>query len=95
MLVNTLILEAYQKFVPVLNNAKIDLMLCGHYHTNKPGYYYYEPTEQVKFPVLVNESVTALKGDADQEKLSVEIKDADGKSLFTKEFPLKKKYITP
>lgn len=76
--------EILQKFVPILNKAGIDLMLCGHYHVNKPGFYYYQPTEQVGFPVLVNESVTVLRGDADAENLTVEIKDSTGKSLFTK-----------
>lgn len=76
-------LEVLQKFVPILNKAGIDLMLCGHYHINKSGYYYYEPTEQVQFPVLVNESVTVLRGDVDKDKISLVIKDSRGKSLFT------------
>lgn len=79
--------EILQKFVPVLNKAGIDLMLCGHYHVDKPGFYYYQPTEQMEFPVLVNESVTVLRGDADAENLTVEIKDSTGKSLFSKSIP--------
>ena len=82
--------EVLQKFVPILNKAGIDLMLCGHYHDNLPKYYYYESSDQVKFPVLVNESITVLRGNADSEKLSVEIKDSKGKSLFSKVIPSKK-----
>lgn len=78
--------EVLQKFVPVLNEARIDVMLCGHYHQSKQTYYYHEPSPRVKFPVLINECVTALRGDADAEKLSVEIKTAEGKSLVTKVF---------
>lgn len=41
----------------------------------------------MEFPVLVNESVTVLRGDADAENLTVEIKDSTGKSLFSKSIP--------
>ena len=42
--------DVLKKFVPILNELGVDLMLCGHLHRNK----YEEPSAGIKFPVLVN-----------------------------------------
>ena len=76
--------EVLEKFIPILNKGKIDVMISGHYHINKPGYYYYEPSEKVHFPVLVNESVTALKGKIDRNSLKLQVVDKQKNILFEK-----------
>ena len=76
--------EVLEKFTPILNKGKIDVMISGHYHINKPGYYYYEPSEKVHFPVLVNESVTALKGKIDRNSLKLQVVDKQKNILFEK-----------
>ena len=76
--------EVLEKFIPILNRGKIDVMISGHYHINKPGYYYYEPSEKVHFPVLVNESVTALKGKIAKDGLKLQVVDKQGNILFEK-----------
>lgn len=77
--------EVLEKFVPILNRGKIDIMISGHYHVNKPGYYYYDPSEKVHFPVLVNESVTAVKGKAGKDGLKLQVVDKQKKVLFEKD----------
>ena len=72
------------KFIPFLYIRKLDVMICGHFHINKAGYYYYEPSEKVHFPVLVNESVTALKGKIDRNSLKLQVVDKQKNILFEK-----------
>ena len=51
-----------EKFVPMLNEAGIDLMLCGHIHQYK----YYEPgTTNAKFPVVCNKNRELMITDLD------------------------------
>ena len=66
--------EIARKFVPVLNDAGIDLMLSGHLHKNL----------QVdaligtrNFPVIVNSNNTILKAKANDKELRVEIIDEE------------------
>jgi len=67
--------EILEKFVPILNDAKADVMLCGHlHHTSK-----HEANATVKFPVLINSNNSYLKGSVEGNKLTLDIYDLDGK----------------
>ncbi|MDR1723778.1 MAG: metallophosphoesterase [Tannerella sp.] len=67
--------EILEKFVPILNDAKADVMLCGHlHHTSK-----HEANAAVKFPVLINSNNSYLKGSVEGNKLTLDIYDLDGK----------------
>lgn len=70
-------LDINRKILPVLNQAGISLMLCGHTHR----YQLIEPNNEVKFPILINSFNTALKIDADQQKITVERKNTKGKEV--------------
>ncbi len=70
-------LDINRKILPVLNQAGISLMLCGHTHR----YQLIEPDNEVKFPILINSFNTVLKIDADQQKLTVERKNTKGKEV--------------
>jgi acid phosphatase type 7 len=62
------------KFVPLLNDAKIDVMLCGHFHR----YLNEKPSEKIKFPVIVNSNNTALRGEATGSQLILNILNDKG-----------------
>ncbi|MDR0430527.1 MAG: metallophosphoesterase [Tannerellaceae bacterium] len=61
--------EVLEKFVPLLNDAKVDIMLCGHLHRHIKK----EADEQVKFPVLANGNEAVIKGKITQDELILDI----------------------
>lgn len=67
--------EVLEKFVPLLNEAKVDLMLCGHLHRHVKQ----EANAQVHFPVLVNTNEAVVKGRASAKEFRVEVYDVEGK----------------
>lgn len=71
-------LDIKRKLVPVLNEAGIDIMLCGHTHR----FAYIEPDgEELKFPVFINGNSTMLQIQAGQEKMVIERKNTKGTLL--------------
>ena len=69
--------EVAEKFIPLLNNAGVDLMLCGHLHR----YMRNEPKDGVRFPVIVNSNNTVLKAEAGAKELNIRILDMEGKEV--------------
>lgn len=67
--------EILDKFVPLLNDAKIDIMLCGHLHRHIKK----EADANVKFPILVNSNEAVVKGKISQDELHFDIISLDGK----------------
>jgi predicted phosphodiesterase len=67
--------EIMEKFVPILNDANVDAMLCGHIHR----YLHEKPNAEIKFPVISNAHRTVLKGVTKGNQLELVIKDLDGK----------------
>jgi len=66
-----------EKFLPILNDAGIDIMLCGHHHKlikKAAG-------EEAAFPILVNSNDTVLKGDISSDKLNIVVLDESGKKV--------------
>ncbi len=62
-------------FVPLLNEAGLDLMLCAHNHKYKlvkPG------TTNANFPVLINANQERLDCHLDDKGISIKIFDTDG-----------------
>jgi hypothetical protein len=71
-------LDLYKKFLPLLNNAGITVMFCGHLHR----YLYIEPKAGLHdFPILINDANTLLEVNANQSEMSVKRKDVSGKEL--------------
>lgn len=66
--------EVVARFVPLLNAAGVDVMLCGHLHR----YIRQNPEPGQDFPVIVNSNNTVLKAHADQNTLKIEILDLKG-----------------
>ena len=78
-------LEVKKKFASILNNADVDVMLCAHYHC----FAYYPNLEGVNFPVIINSNNSYLTGEADNEKLKIQVVSNKGKKLLKKDFPIK------
>lgn len=74
--------DVLTKFVPVLNDLDVDLMLCGHLHRNK----YEEPSSQIKFPILVNSNNSVVSVKAKGDRMDLEVIDLDGKVLTVKSY---------
>ena len=66
--------DVLEKFVPVLNQAKVDAMLCGHLHE----YIYCKPETRVNFPVLINSKDMVVIGEAHGDNLQLIVKDLKG-----------------
>lgn len=71
--------EVLQKFVPVLNGAKPDIFVSGHYHK----YAWWEPSSQIKFPVLVNDNKSIVKVTADKSAMTIDVVGRTGEKVST------------
>ena len=67
--------EVLTKIVPILNKAKIDVMLCGHLHE----YIFVEKNNDINFPIVINSNDMVLTGKTNQDSLILEIMNLDGK----------------
>ena len=67
--------EVAQKFIPILEQAGADIMLCGHLHR----YVHKKAGESAAFPVVVNSNDTVLKAVVDGRVMKVEVLGMDGK----------------
>lgn len=70
-------LEVKEKFIPILNEAGVDLMLCGHLHRLE----HKNAGEDANFPIIVNSNETLLQGEVTAEKLSIIVTDLSGKKV--------------
>ena len=72
-----------QYFVPILNEAGIDLMLSGHEHRLST----LEPAQSgFKFPVLINSNKYRVNVEIDGNKMSADVVDREGKNIKTLHF---------
>jgi predicted phosphohydrolase len=69
--------EVEKKFMPILREAKPDIMLCGHLHK----YVRREPDSKTSFPIIVNSNNTVVKASADSKQLTLQIIDEAGKTV--------------
>lgn len=76
-------------FVPVLNEAGIDLMLCGHDHR-----YSFHPAGErdAKFPIVVNDNRSCVRCDVADSLIRLRIAGPRDKTVHTHEFPLKPQF---
>lgn len=69
--------EIAEKFIPLLNNANPDIMLCGHLHR----YMRNQPKDGVKFPIIVNSNNSVLQAEAQNGQLKIKVIDETGKEI--------------
>ncbi len=68
-------LDIRKKFMPVLNESGINLMLCGHTHRYK----FIEPRPgELNFPILINASNTSLEIKANDQTITILRKNTKG-----------------
>ncbi len=67
--------EIKRLFVPTLNKAGIDIMLCGHYHR----YQWIDKNSRgTNFPILVNSNNDKLIVDVDETSIGIDVVNTDG-----------------
>lgn len=71
--------EVMDKFVPLLNKAHVDVMLCGHLHR----YVKIKPSEGLRFPIIVNSYNTVLEGTVSDKNLIIRVMDKEGEVIDT------------
>lgn len=79
-------LHTKELFLPILNNAGINMMICGHLHRhfyNEAGSY------GANFPILINANTEAANFHADNDTLTFTVTDRQGKPRLTKSYPRK------
>ena len=69
--------EVAEKFMPVLEEAGVDIMLCGHLHR----YEHKKAGECGSFPVIVNSNDTVLKAEVDEHRINIQVLDMNGKTV--------------
>ena len=67
---------------PILNMAKVDLLVCGHLHPET--YTFTEPTEGAQFPSIVQGYNSALRIDIKEGKVTLKVVDENGTVLLSK-----------
>ena len=69
--------EVAQKFIPILEEAGVDIMLSAHLHR-----YVHQPAgESARFPIVVNSNDTILQAVVDGHTMKVEVLGMDGKTV--------------
>lgn len=79
-------LHTKELFLPILNEAGIDLMLCGHLHRH---FYNEADTSGANFPILINSNTEAATFHVDNDTLTFTVTDRQGKPRLTKSYPRK------
>ncbi|MCC8154398.1 MAG: metallophosphoesterase family protein [Tannerellaceae bacterium] len=73
--------EVKKLFIPLLNDAGIDIMLSGHLHRH---FYLDGKEEDCHFPILINSNEEALFIRVNENRIGIEVTDDKGKRI--KEF---------
>jgi predicted phosphodiesterase len=66
-------------YMPIIAEGKADIVICGHTHKA----YHYEPTTEAPYHLLVNDHISAVRVDANQSVMKVEVVGMDGKVTNT------------
>ena len=74
--------DLHSLFVPLLEKAGINLMICGYTHNTTM----HEASKKCSFPILENGSATLLNIRANNEKMAVIVEDFEGNVKQTYEF---------
>lgn len=74
--------DVLDKFVPILNELKVDVMLSGHLHVN----IYEDASQAIQFPVLINSNNSAVELHATETKLDLKVIGVDGKVINQKSY---------
>ena len=73
-------LHAQRMFMPILNEAGVDVMICAHLHRHL-----FVPAggeSGAGFPVIINSNVDVLEASADERSLELSVRDARGAEIL-------------
>jgi len=75
--------EVNRLFMPVLNDADIDLMLCGHTHRHS---FLDVKKEENNFPILINDNNSIIWVGSAADKVEAKIINEVGEETFNRVF---------
>ena len=78
--------EIEEKFVPILEKAGSDIMLCGHLHQHV----YKKSGEGQNFPIIANANRAIIKAHTEKKKLIINVVDETGKLVESVTIPSRK-----
>ena len=67
--------EIADKFVPLLEEAGIDVMLCGHLHRHV----FKKAGDGQNFPIIANSNKAIIKASTENSKLKINVMNLEGK----------------
>ena len=70
--------EIRRLFVPILNEASVDIMQCGHYHRYQ---WIDDGSRGTNFPILVNSNRDKLVGKADRRGIDIDVVNTGGEVI--------------
>ncbi len=76
--------EVNEKFIPILNEAGIDLMLSGHIHRHK---FIPQKESGFAFPLLINSNREILDVDVKDDSIAIDVFAEDGRRTHQYTFP--------
>ncbi len=71
-------LHAKKVFLPILNDADIDIMLCGHLHEHV---FIPAGSEGNRFPVLINSNIDAVDVEAGPKSMELTVRNLQGREV--------------
>lgn len=78
--------EIAEKFVPLLEKAGVDIMLCGHLHRHV----FKDTGDGQNFPIIANANKAIVKAQTKNSLLNIEIVDLNGKIVQSLNIPARK-----
>lgn len=72
-------------FLPILNEAGINIMFSGHTHR----YGFHPANDEVRFPVVVNDNQSYIRCDMTGDRIAIRIVGPGGRVAHTHKFPLR------
>lgn len=78
--------DLYSKFMPILNKAGVDVMLCAHYHSN---HFFAAGSEGRNFPLIVNSNKGVLDVEATPTAMTINSISPEGTSKTLLTIPAK------
>ena len=70
--------ELRRLLVPILNEASVDIMLCGHYHRYQ---WIDDGSRGTNFPILVNSNRDKLVVKADRKGIDIDVVNTGGEVI--------------
>lgn len=71
------LIEVEKKFVPILNKAKVQIMLSAHLHRH----FVRKPDQMHHFPILVNANTNTIQATVDKKQAVFKVIDRSGKEI--------------